>query len=181
MKDEHRAYALWLLPDEPAAMQLETLIGELSERFGTPRFAPHATLCSGIWSGDPSVLAAVSARIAAALPPVRADTFGADGRDAYFQFFYIALLPDTLDIAVEEALRTLPSAHLPEAGPHVSLMYGDAAAGIDRGALADELADRIPPKIVFGRVALVFPGGNDWREIAKWKTECIFKMTGTAL
>lgn len=48
--------ALWLLPAQPWATQLDRVIAELADRYGSPRLPPHVTLSSAPSPGRPDEL-----------------------------------------------------------------------------------------------------------------------------
>lgn len=165
-------YAVWLLPESSAEAILEEVIRKIASQFELSRFIPHATLCSGEWSGELPELRKHVEAIASETAIVEADVVGVEGIDSYFQFFYLALDPEALQKVSDIALESLREAHLPSVGPHVSLMYSDDFTGIDRKALAGELKEKILERIVFKSLALVFPRANDWRDVANRQVEC---------
>ena len=169
MKEEGQSYAIWLVPDDTSGSQLDRLIGELARRFDTPPFAAHATLCSGKWNDETSHLVDAVDQLSQHSQAATFDTIGLCQTNAFFQFFYIALAESGFDSLVEKAQGILPTAHRPEVGPHVSLLYSDDYTGIDRIALTSELASKIPTQIQLDTLELVFPKNNNWGDISNWK------------
>ena len=82
-----QSYAIWLVPSEADELALQVIIDELAQRFGTPRFKPHMTLCSGQWANSVEQLNTCTEAIARESTAVCVDTRGLDYTDRLFQFF----------------------------------------------------------------------------------------------
>jgi hypothetical protein len=149
--------SIWLVPARPLRDALARVIGELAKRFGTPEFTPHATLCSGKWEASVEVLKQQVDALSSSLQPMTLATLGIDCRDKRTTFFYLRLDNDQPAPVFTQAKRALPGFHAPEIGAHLSLMYAEPDAGIDRKALANELSNRMPRQIDFDQLQLVRP------------------------
>jgi hypothetical protein len=160
-------YAIWLMPCAEQRGALERIVRSLSSRFRVPSFAPHATLCSGVWTQSEASLLETVER----LPmhwPVDLSIAGIDWVEAWFGFFFIRLRCESgLFIQAAECVE---GAHPPGIGPHVSLLYGFGDQRIDREALRAEWIGSLPPILRFDALALVCPAANRWEDIAGWKT-----------
>jgi len=155
------SYSVWLVPAHPSRDALARVISEVAQRFGTPAFTPHSTLCSGKWEGGLEALKQLVDRLSSSLRPMTFATRGIDCGDQRTTFFYLKLDNDQAVPLFTQAARSLPGSHAPEIGAHLSLMYAEPTAGIDRKALANELSDRMPQQIDFDELQLVTPVGED--------------------
>ncbi len=155
---------------------LARIISELAQRFSTPAFTPHATLCSGKWEGGLEDLKRRIDRLSSLLQPTTIATEGIDFGDKKTTFFYLRLDNKLATPVLTQAKHTVPHSHSPPIGAHLSLMYAEPSADIDREALANELADRIPRQIDFDELQLVTPVG---RESASdhWQPQHVVRLT----
>ena len=170
MVDNAQLYAIWLTPESAAYESLSSIIDNLAESSGTARFRPHATLCTGKWSGDLDLLKAKVDAIAEHSCRLQAATRGLDHRNRNFQFLYISLNPDGIQPVVDFVRQELPLADFPadEAGPHVSLMYSRQFDQIDRMDLTKRLTSKVPAHIQFEGLTLVLTKNNKWDDIDNW-------------
>lgn len=159
-------HSIWLMPAAPDEALLAGLVNELSERFGTPVFAPHLTVL-----GD-SETEAERLRQAIAAAAGEASAFdeavsGIETSGAYFRSFYARF-------AVAAPLVRLKQALDPEGldgfMPHVSLLYGPVEAAA-KAAAAREIGERLSGRSIrFDRLCLVTSGQHipiaDWRVVA---------------
>ncbi|HZA96658.1 MAG TPA: hypothetical protein VE421_11020 [Burkholderiaceae bacterium] len=151
------SYSVWLVPAQPLRDALTRVIGELAQRFGTPEFTPHATLCSGKWEASVEVLKQQVDALSSSLEPMSLATLGIDCGGTRTTFFYLKLDNDQAAPVFTQAKRALPGFLTPEIGAHLSLMYAEPDTGIDRNALANELSNRMPKQIDFDQLQLVRP------------------------
>src|SRR5829696_8267163 len=149
------SYSVWLVPAHPVREALARVIGELAQRFETRAFTPHATLCSGEWNANLDDLKRKLEPLSATLRTVELTTHGPGCGDERTTFFYIRLDNEPVEPLFAQAVAALPGSHAPKIGAHLSLMYAEPNAGIDREALATEIADRIPARIDFDEAQLV--------------------------
>ncbi len=165
----NQVYSVWLLPQPQTADVIDGFIDNLGERFDTPKFAAHATLCSGTWQGDDATLVAAVDTLASQSTSLVTNTNDIRFINSRFQFFYLSLAVDGLRDLQALAQQKLPGSRLPEVGPHLSLIYSDNLHGIDRRQLTEELQPQMPATVSFDRLALVLPEDNNWDDIAHWK------------
>ncbi|GAA6038432.1 hypothetical protein JCM8097_007648 [Rhodosporidiobolus ruineniae] len=151
--------ALWLCPASSSVnADLSTLLDDLSSQHGTPRFAPHVTLLSGIPSAAP--LPTVLSRLGTALktfrassqPPLRLSFAQPDTRGTFFQFVFQHVEPGEALLHLRQAVR---GEFMPEEAPkedeympHLSLVYGETtetrtAEGIIREMQKDGAVKRV--------------------------------------
>ncbi len=169
-------YSIWLLPQQQTANLIDGFIANLGQRFATPGFSAHATLCSGTWVGNDSTLVATLESVAAQSTRVTTDSNGIRYIDSRFQFFFLGLATDGLRDIQQLALQEFTGARLPRVGPHLSLIYSNDFSGIDRAQLVDELLPQMPAEVEFDRLALVLPRDNNWEDIAHWKIAHIARL-----
>src|SRR5688572_525298 len=151
------SYSVWLVPAHPLRETMARVISELAKRFGTPEFTPHATLCSGKWKGNLDDLKQTVDALSSSLQPIALTAQGIDCGDKRTTFFYLKLVGDQAMPLFTQAKRTLLGSHAPAIGAHLSLMYAEPNAGIDRKALANKFANRMPRQIDFDELQLVRP------------------------
>ena len=159
-KTEVFSYSLWFVPAHPLHDMLGRIIAELAQRFGTTAFTPHATLCSGKWEGGLDDLKCQVDRLSSSLQPTTMATAGIDCGDKKTTFFYLKLDNKVATPVFTHSQRALSGSHAPEIGAHLSLMYAEPNANIDRKSLADELAGRMPRQIDFDQLQVVTPAGK---------------------
>ena len=155
------AYSLWLVPAHPLREMLARIVSELAQRFETAAFTPHATLCSGNWHDSLDELKRKVNALSSLLQPVALATRGIGCGDKRTTFFYVELDNQVAAPLFAQSTRALPDSHSPEIGAHLSLMYADPNASIDRNALAHELVNHLPKQIGFDELELVTPVGRE--------------------
>ena len=161
--------SLWLMPPPAIGARLAALIQDLSARYGTPAFEPHITLLGGIGGGEKDI-AARSAHLAAATPPLPLRLTTVDQRAEYFQCLFVHVAgTDALARASALARTLFDRTRDPEYMPHLSLMYGefDPAA---KAAIVAEIGARLDLEFVADRLALYATGDRlqDWRAIGNF-------------
>lgn len=159
-------HSIWLLAEPADDAFLTDLVRELSDRFGTPFFAPHLTL-RGDTERPPAELERAIAAAARQVEPFSVPVACVEGSDAFFRSFYARF-------ATCPPLATLKSALDPEGLdsfiPHVSLLYGPVEAAAKAQALG-EFDKRLTARpIRFVRIGVVTSGQDvpiaDWRIVA---------------
>lgn len=151
-------FALWLLPAEEDAGPLAATIATLSVRTGVGPFPPHVTLASGALAPDEHPGPRL-ARAALSHGPLTLEVTGLDRRPAYFRRLALGLEASPALAALASTLRRQGA---PPFEPHLSLAYGQAALPLELGVEA-------PSRLHFDRLALAFPPGPDWRDVAGWR------------
>ena len=124
--------ALWLIPEQRAAEELRRVIEEYAFRFGTPRFAPHLTLLSGI--------EAFSAEDFTAWPasPLTAICHGVSQAEDFYRCVVVEIDPSSaLQSLRESAERRFSHRGDDSWWPHISLMYGDLQEEVRRRIAGD--------------------------------------------
>ena len=169
------AYVVWFVPTQPVRDMLARIISELAQQFGTPAFTPHATLCSGSWQGTVDELKRKVDTLSSALQPSALTGEGIDCGDKRTTFFYLKLDNEKTAPLFGQAKRALPGSHSPEIGAHLSLMYAEPNAGIDRKALATEFADRFPAEIDFDEVHLLTSVDAE-ASVEHWQTQHVARL-----
>lgn len=152
---------------------LEELIRQLAERFGTPLFAPHATLCSGVWKKSEAELIEAVEKVGRSLRESRQSMKGGGigWTDCWSNFFFLQLRgADDLFARVAEQIE---GSNAPAVGPHLSLLYSFGDRLIDREALRAKLAGRLPKIICFDSLALVRPSTGRWEDVDSWEVRAI--------
>jgi len=161
-------YSLWLMPPAPVHARFAALIGRLSERLGTPVFAPHVTLAGADAADATGAIRRVEA-LAQALAPLPITLTEVDYSDAYFRCLYLrAATNPPLLAAYRRACAMLGSAPA-DFVPHLSLVYGDVSAA-DKERLIAELGRNWDVSFTVERIALYLPEGapNEWRALAEF-------------
>lgn len=180
-------YAIWLMPCAEQRDALLSVIDKLAARFGTPLFAPHATLRSGVWKKSEAELIEAVEKAGrsrrehrgqfSTFAEASADegelsllmkTNGIDWIDQWFGFFFVRLKGGGEFFA--QATKMVEGSHPPEIGHHVSLLYSFGDKHIDREALRAELAGSLPEIIRFDSLALVRPTTGRWEDVSGWET-----------
>lgn len=169
-----QSYAIWLVPSKADELALQAIVDELAQRFETPRFKPHMTLCSGRWTDSVEQLNACAEAIAREVTAACVDTLDLRYTDRLFQFFYLVLQAEKVDPIAKIAQQHLPASRLPMPYSHLSLIYSDKFEDIQRQQLKHEFISRIPDAIMFDRLACVMPKQNNWADYDGWtiKSEC---------
>ena len=153
------------MPSPADEAMLTGLVGELSGRFGTPRFAPHLTL-QGDTETPPAALERAAAAAAETVPAFSEAVALVEGSEAFFRSFYARF-------AVSPPLAKLKRALDPEGldsfMPHVSLLYGPVEAPAKAAAIAEVQARLAGRMIHFDRIGIVTSGQDiaiaDWRVV----------------
>jgi len=162
-----RQLALWLLPEQPAAAELDALIARLAGAHGTAAFASHLTVLA---PAEREVAAAIAslAEVADQLTPLPVTFSHTRCEQDWRRSLY-------LDAVAEPALRCVR--HVAAAvfevpaspfEPHLSLQYSWLPIA-DKLRLADSLSLDLPMTVRFDRLALWHTEGElagRWREIA---------------
>ena len=169
-------YAIWLMPRAEESLVLEKAICALSARFGTPSFASHATLCSGVWNMETSRLLDTVNRLTEILTSTEVQTTGVDWSDHWSTFFFLRLCDGSGLFPAEIFLPQ--GSHRPEMGPHISLMYCFDLVGLDRETLRTALAAQMLSTVRFDSLALVRPSTGRWEDVGSWEILHLVGLSG---
>jgi 2'-5' RNA ligase len=170
-----RGVSLWLVPVDEARQALSRLISELAARLGTPVFAPHVTLVTGVTRPADEVVRQVG-ELALALEPLSLPLRGPEGRDETFRCLYLPV-GETLRLMATHALArsALRLDDERRYEPHLSLVYGTLRPEI-KLPLVDELAPLAPSRVEFAALEVVRTEGA----VAKWQSLARFPFGGPA-
>lgn len=158
--------SIWLLPAADDQTMLASIVAELADRHGSPRFLPHLTIVGDV-PRAPDQLHDVTRAIATATSVFTAPIRDIATSDLYFRSFYaeFAISPEltAMRTAAERALAAPPSPFM----PHVSLLYG-AVEEPAKSASAAEIRNRIGGRpIRFDRVVLT--NSSNSVPVADWE------------
>ena len=168
-------YSVWLVPVPPLRDMLAGVISELAQRFGTLAFTPHVTVCSGKWGDNLDDLKRKADDLTSSIQPMTLAAHGIGCGEKRTTFFYLKLDNDQARLLFAQAQRALPGSHSPAIGAHLSLMYAEPNADIDRNALATELTDLVPRQIDFDELQLVTPLRNE-KPTDHWHTQYSIRL-----
>jgi len=166
-------YALWLVPDEAAGTQLQSVIDQLAAHYSGPRFAPHMTLLGWV-RGDEEALIEKTVSLAARLAPIEAKATGFAGAPYYFRCFFTPLeSSSSLRQAVGDAAHHFGTSAGMDHTPHVSLLYGQ----IDREekkTIPQQIGQKVPRRFTFDRLQLVRMSVS----VSGWEAVSEVQLTG---
>ena len=117
-------HSIWLSPAHDDLIFLETIVRDLSKRFHSPAFEPHATLVPDMNCSAEALLPQVKS-LAIGHKPLELTIDDVTGSEAYFRSFYAALeKAPALTRLKQDSLEISGEASLQSFMPHVSLAYG---------------------------------------------------------
>lgn len=162
-------YSILLMPEGETFKRYAKVIGDLSQRHGTPNFEPHVTLLGGI----PSTLSKdqVEVRVqqvASSLLPFDIILSGYGMEDFYFRaLFLFAIRTPSLTTANKRAQEIFQSSG--HYVPHLSLIYGDIAIE-EKELIIQGLDLKLPDQFEVGSLHLWQNEGEvkDWRKVAEF-------------
>jgi hypothetical protein len=131
-------YSLWLVPDRITAAPLATIINRLARQHGGPRFEPHVTLLGGLREARADLLIGLYDLAGSMRPLALHGTVVATSGHYYLAVYLKLKASGAFETARARARRIFRAGGTTARPPHVSLLYGDLAAG-DRRALRHEL------------------------------------------
>jgi len=159
-------HSIWLRPAHDDLKFLVEIVRDLSQRFNSPVFEPHATLVPDMNCSAEELLPQVIS-LAIGRKPIDLLIEDVTGSEAYFRSFYAALektpplmrlKQDSLEISSEASLQSFM--------PHISLAYGIDDSTLKQTEiqrLAKELSGR---KLRFDRLVIVSSSSdtpiNEW-------------------
>lgn len=170
-------YSIWLVPKGEANEKYARIIGDLSQRYGTPSFEPHVTLIGGLKGladsieGTTSLLSTMSTsrRILITLRE-----FGTE--DFYFRALYLrAWKSGILQLLNEGAnlvfKRPIDLSYM----PHLSLLYGDLTRE-EKQQIIGGLNLKLPDKFVVDSLHLWQTEGEvrDWKQVAEYPLSRVY-------
>lgn len=168
-------YALWLVPDEAAGTQLQSVIDQLAALYSGPHFSPHMTLLGWV-RGEEEELIEKTASLATQLVPIKVRATGFAGAPYYFRCFF-APLESTGELrqAVGDAAHHFGASAGMDHTPHVSLLYGQ----IDREEkkkVPQQIGDKVPRHFTLDRLQLIRMSVS----VSGWELVSEAPLTGSA-
>ncbi len=164
-----RGLSLWWIPPRALEARLQGLIDTLAGRLGTPSFAPHVTVESGLQQNPEDIVSTLSSTTdilqAPELHPGAVQT-----GEAWNRTLTVAIQPDeaVLDAHIS-ACVALGRTVMPRAyAPHLSLVYGPLDAAVREHLASGLRLDLEPFQPV--ALALVDTSGpvTGWWELHRW-------------
>lgn len=147
-------YALWLVPDEAASSQLQSVIDQLAAGYSGPGFSPHMTLLDWV-RGEEEELIEKTAALAAKLAPIEARATGFAGAPYYFRCFFAPLESSSaLRQAVGDAAHHFGTSAGMDHLPHVSLLYGQIGRE-EKKKVPQQIGDKVPRQFMLDRLQLI--------------------------
>jgi 2'-5' RNA ligase len=120
-----KGYSLWLMPSEDVYNRLAELISQLSKKYSTPNFEPHATLIGKIIASQDDIINK-TLQLATIVKPFTILLTKTQYLDEYFKFVFIKVeeTDDLMKVNLE-ARKIFKREGDPEYMPHLSLIYGN--------------------------------------------------------
>ena len=166
-------YALWLVPDEAAGTQLQSVIDQLASTYSGPGFTPHMTLLGWV-RGEEEELVEKTASLAARLAPIEVKATGFAGAPYYFRCFFAPLeSTSSLRQVVGDAAHHFGVSAGMDHTPHVSLLYGQ----IDREekkTIPQLIGQKVPRRFTLDRLQLIRMSVS----VSGWETVTEAPLTG---
>ena len=166
---------MWLVPARPERDVLQQRIDGLAAELGTPSFAPHVTLVSGVV--DDARAAAALAAVAARQGPLALQAGVTAHGPARFKALYVVLDDERIgDLAADLAVELGVDHDRAALAPHVSLAYVEDLPEATRAELAAR-HDTRGASWRFDTLAASRPGG-DPDDVARWSTVATATLRG---
>jgi len=148
-------HSIWLMPEAGDEAVLQSIVDELADRFGAPRFRPHLTMVEEM-SRSVEELTAPTNKIAAGLSAFDAPVREIGTSPLYFRSFYARFdSAGPLRELKRRAIATIAPADLDGFMPHISLLYG-VADGPEKRTAQEAIARRLAGRpIRFDRLSIV--------------------------
>jgi hypothetical protein len=171
--EELLPFGIQLIPTGEDSNALNRIIQDLAEKFNTSPFPAHVTLCSGYAPAaafSPEIAARVD-RVCRELGPISAMLSDIDQTDDYGTFFFAKVrVVDGEGTTLQSRIAAVVEApERPTVGLHLSMMYSEPSAEIDRAELALRVKPKLPTRVLFDRLRIVMPERGDWRDVESWK------------
>lgn len=153
-------HSIWLRPAHDDLVFLEEIVRDLSQRFDSPVFEPHATLVPDMKYSAEELLPQV-ASLTIGYKPIELEIKDVTSSEAYFRSFYAELekAPELMRLK-RDSLAISDAANVESFMPHVSLAYGvkdTALKHTELKRLKKELSGRT---LRFDRLVIVSSSSN---------------------
>lgn len=116
-------YTLWIVPADPVKYLLQKIILDLSKKYGTPGFEPHATLLGDIEVKEEEILAGTK-KLASMLKPFNLALGEISFSTTYFQSVFVRVKSNAKLMQANLLAKQIFNMPNNLFMPHVSLMYG---------------------------------------------------------
>jgi hypothetical protein len=171
---EQRSLFLWLIPEPRQQDDLESVIREISSRYGGPAFSPHVTLLSGI--PDEADATDRCRSLAESCAPLDLEVLHVGHRDEYFRALFLELRLSRPLLEARMQAEHIFSAHSDSRFfPHLSLAYGSLSAAQATSEHGLILA-KLPHSLKISTLALV--SATEGLSVESWKQLCTFPLGG---
>lgn len=118
-------YSLWLEPNGDIAYRLQERINRISQKYGTPAFAPHVTLLGGLKASEIELISLTNTLVSS-LYPFEVTLTKAGYTDQFYQALFLKVKKNRILNEVQERARQLfDRSDTDGYYPHLSLLYGD--------------------------------------------------------
>jgi hypothetical protein len=180
--------ALWLVPQQSHAREIQDLILRQAVKHGTPGFYPHVTFLSGTLEGDrdPALKQLRDAVDSFCGQHVRLKLhLGEIGKgNEFLRFLFRKVDKEEPLQAARKTFRmnhAFPRFIIPDhqAAPHLSLMYnkpGDTQDNIKKELNTEWSRRKLPAEVSFEEIWIVMPSGGDWEDVGSWEVKHIGKL-----
>jgi hypothetical protein len=170
--EEVAPFGVWLIPTDDDSRKVNGIIEHLARKYDRIPFPAHTTLWFGDFStvGSRDKLARLISEICARHDPISAELDDIGYSDDYGTFFFVKLnAAGALGQLQADTATVFDHAKRPVVGLHLSLIYNDPTAQIDRVELAREVRQCLPLRISFDKIQIVTPHRWNWRDVENWK------------
>ena len=161
-------YSIWLLPKAAQLVLLTKIVGDLAERFGSPRFIPHVTIQGDLtipFGALKEALQGIANEHTSQNWPVAS----IDGGEHFFRSLYVRFDKYPAYVSLKQSMRRISrTADGLSLFPHLSLAYGLTDAQ-KSAALFSALRQSLTEPFCFDR--MVIARSSKHVPIADW--ECL--------
>jgi 2'-5' RNA ligase len=152
--NELRDYALWIIPEGNAYIELKQLIDLLSQMYSTPSFDPHITVVGRV-TGSGNELIVKATRLAGIIRPFLISLRRIEYLDEYFRCLFIRSDESNELINLHNKAKTIFNIKDKKCYmPHISLMYGNLPAHLKEKTISD-IGKDFPNTFEIQRIHLV--------------------------
>ncbi len=159
--------SIWLLPSKDIISILNPIISRLSQKYGSPLFEPHITLCKKIKLKNNSV--DVFKKTFRDSNEFEVDVNGINQYSEYFKCVFLSLNMSENFKDFQRKSTSVFKSEINESNPHISLIYANISED-ERQKLVDSLSEELKDlkKIRVKKLKLYLTQGSiySWRELA---------------
>jgi 2'-5' RNA ligase len=157
-------HSLWLVPRGTAHLKLSEIIRALSERYGTPRFAPHVTLLGQTLKPRREIIA-ITREVASEHEAIPIKLMQPAYTSDYFRSLFIEAEPSNALLAARKlAVERFGLSAKYDFRPHLSLLYGDLCEAQKQAIIAN-LGNNFPRRFFAESIDVYVTEGRpeQWR------------------